>query len=54
MKLKKETVVTVVKIAGFGLSIAGTLLSNWSGKKETDAALAKLVDEKLSNKMGES
>lgn len=52
--MKKIDVVTVVKVVGMGLTLAGTLASNWTNKKETDNLMEKLIDEKLKTKMGES
>lgn len=39
--------VMVVKVAGMLMTIGGMVAANWSGKKETDQTLAKLVEEKL-------
>ena len=50
---KKIDVLTVAKIAGTVLTVGGTLLSAWTGKKDQDKTLAKLVDEALKTKTGE-
>ena len=52
-KLKIDKV-AVVKVVGMALTVGGMIASNWSGKKEQDSTLEKLVNEKLQNKMGES
>lgn len=53
MKLKIDKVVAV-KVLGMALTVGGMIASSWSGKKEQDNTLDKLVTEKLNNKMGES
>lgn len=45
-KLKVDKVM-VVKGLGMLMTIGGMIAANWSGKKETDQTLAKLVEEKL-------
>ena len=42
--------VTVIKVLGMAMTIGGMLASSWTGKKEQDQTIAKLVDEKLSSK----
>lgn len=42
--------VGLVKILGMALTIGGTVASNWSGKKEQDEMLKKLVKEELKKK----
>ena len=42
--------VMVVKSIGMLMTIGGMIASQWSGKKETDKALEKLVTEKLQTK----
>lgn len=42
--------VMVVKSIGMLMTIGGMIASQWSGKKETDKALEKLVTEKLKTK----
>lgn len=44
MKLDK---VIVVKVLGMAMTVGGMIAANWSGKKETDSTLEKLVTEKL-------
>lgn len=39
--------VTVVKALGMVMTIGGMLASSWTGKKEQDQTIKKLVDEKL-------
>ena len=39
--------VMVVKVLGMAMTIGGMLASSWTGKKEQDQTIAKLVDEKL-------
>lgn len=53
MKIKVDKVVAA-KIVGTVLTIGGMLVSNWTGKKEQDKTLEKLVNEKLKSNMGES
>ena len=47
---KKIDKVTLVKGLGLLMTIGGMLASNWSGKKEQDKELEKLVNEKLKGK----
>ena len=45
--------VLVVKALGMVMTIGGMIAANWSGKKEQDQTLEKIVTEKLSaNKQG--
>lgn len=44
MKIKTDD---LVKIAGFLLTIAGTVVTGIASKRDTEKELAKLVDEKL-------
>ena len=46
---KKIDKVVVVKALGMLMTIGGMIAANWSGKKEQDETLAKLVNEKLKN-----
>lgn len=46
MKLKIDKVL-VVKALGMAMTVGGMIASNWTGKKETDKTLEKLVNEKL-------
>ena len=46
---KKIDKVVVVKALGMLMTIGGMLAANWTGKKEQDETLAKLVNEKLKN-----
>ena len=39
--------VAIVKVLGIAMTIGGMLASSWTGKKEQDQTIAKLVDEKL-------
>ena len=39
--------VTVVKVLGMAMTIGGMFASSWTGKKEQDQTIKKLVDEKL-------
>ena len=39
--------VMVVKVLGMAMTIGGMLASSWTGKKEQDQTIAKLVDEKI-------
>ena len=39
--------VAIVKVLGMCMTIGGMLASSWTGKKEQDQTIAKLVDEKL-------
>ena len=39
--------VKIVKLLGMAMTIGGMLASSWTGKKEQDQTIAKLVDEKL-------
>ena len=41
--------VLVVKALGMVMTVGGMIAANWSGKKEQDQTLAKLVDEKIRN-----
>ena len=50
----KDNKVMIVKVAGMLLTVGGMVASSWSGKKDQDATLKKLVKEELQNKMGES
>lgn len=45
---------TVLKVAASALSIGGTVLSGYLGKKEQESTIQKIVDETIKNKMGES
>lgn len=45
--MNKIDKVTVVKALGMIMTIGGMIASNWTGKKEQDQALEKLVNEKL-------
>lgn len=45
-KIKVDKVF-VVKTIGMILTIGGMFAANWSGKKETEQTLSKLVDEKI-------
>lgn len=42
--------VTIVKGLGLLLTVGGMIATSWTGKKETDKTLEKLVEEKLQNK----
>ena len=46
---KKIDKVVVVKALGMLMTIGGMIAANWSGEKEQDETLAKLVNEKLKN-----
>lgn len=48
IKMAKIDKVTVVKVLGMAMTIGGMLASSWTGKKEQDQTIKKLVDEKLS------
>ena len=48
IKMAKIDKVTVVKMLGMAMTIGGMLASSWTGKKEQDQTIKKLVDEKLS------
>lgn len=48
--MKKPDIITIVKIAGVVLTIGGTIASAWSGSKETERTLEKLVAERLASK----
>ena len=39
--------VKIVKVLGMAMTIGGMLASSWTGKKEQDQTIAKLVDEKV-------
>ena len=45
--MNKIDKVTVVKALGMIMTIGGMIASNWTGKKEQDQTLEKLVNEKL-------
>lgn len=45
----KINVITVVKIVGVALSVAGTLATGWAGKQENNKMLEKLVNDRLEN-----
>ena len=45
--MKKFDMVNVAKIGGLLLTIGGTIVASWVGKKETESTLQKLVDERL-------
>lgn len=45
--MNKIDKVTIVKGLGMLMTIGGMIASNWSGKKDQDRVLEKLVDEKL-------
>lgn len=45
--MKKFDMVNVAKIGGLLLTIGGTIVASWVGKKETESTLEKLVDERL-------
>lgn len=47
---KKIDKVMAVKALGMLMTIGGMIAANWSGKKEQDETLAKLVSEKLQDK----
>lgn len=47
---KKIDKVMIVKVLGMAMTIGGMIASNWTGKKEQDSTLEKLVNEKLQNK----
>ena len=47
IKMAKIDKVTVVKVLGMAMTIGGMLASSWTGKKEQDQTIKKLVDEKL-------
>lgn len=47
---KKIDKVTVIKVLGMVMTVGGMIASNWTGKKEQDQTLEKLVNEKLQNK----
>lgn len=40
--------VLVVKALGMVMTVGGMIAANWSGKKEQDQTLEKIVTEKLS------
>ena len=42
--------VVVVKVLGMLMTVGGMVAANWSGKKETDKTLEKLVAEKYDSK----
>ena len=46
----KPDKVLVVKGLGLLMTIGGMIATQWSGKKETDKTLEKLVTEKLQTK----
>lgn len=46
--MKTEALVKIAKIGGLVLSVAGTVVAGWAGRKENDKTLEKLVNEKLS------
>lgn len=50
MDKKKIDVATVVSWVGLLCTTVGTLASAWSNKKNQDATISKLIDEKLANK----
>ena len=39
--------VMVVKVLGMAMTIGGMLASSWTGKKEQDQTIAKLIEEKV-------
>ena len=45
--MNKIDKVSVVKALGMIMTIVAMIASNWTGKKEQDQALEKLVNEKL-------
>lgn len=47
---KKIDKVAVIKVLGMVMTVGGMIASNWTGKKEQDQTLEKLVNEKLQNK----
>lgn len=47
---KKIDKVAVIKVLGVVMTVGGMIASNWTGKKEQDQTLEKLVNEKLQNK----
>ena len=47
IKMAKIDKVTIVKVLGMAMTIGGMLASSWTGKKEQDQTIKKLVDEKL-------
>lgn len=49
MKPKVDKVV-LVKAIGALLTVGGMIASGWTGKKEQEQTLEKLVEEKLKNK----
>lgn len=44
MKVDK---VFVVKVLGMLMTVGGMVASNWTGKKDQDETLEKLIEEKL-------
>ena len=44
MKVDK---VLIVKTLGMLMTVGGMIASNWTGKKDQDKTLEKLIDEKL-------
>lgn len=48
--MKKIDMVNVARIGGLLLTIGGTIIGSWVGKKETESTLQKLVDERLKEK----
>lgn len=44
MKVDK---VFVVKVLGMFMTVGGMVASNWTGKKDQDKTLEKLIEEKL-------
>lgn len=44
---KKIDKVMIVKGVGMLMTIGGMIAANWSGKKDQDRTLEKLIDEKL-------
>jgi hypothetical protein len=45
--------VTAAKIAGTLLSVGGALLTGWAGQKNTDATIAKQVEEALAKQVNQ-
>lgn len=48
--MKKIDKVVIIKALGMAMTVGGMIASNWTGKKEQDQTLEKLVNEKLQNK----
>ena len=42
--------VLAVKVLGMAMTVGGMIASSWTGKKEQDKALEKIVSEKLQSK----